>query len=150
SIGASADAQHRQEQGPIRDRARTPGVDSMKGKIILAAAVAAALSVPAAAADKVKIGFIATFSGGAAVLGKHMKDGFDLALDHLGHKIGGLPVEVVYGDDQQKPDVGRQVVEAMIKRDKVDFVAGIIWSNVAMAVRNPLVNSKTITVITNA
>jgi branched-chain amino acid transport system substrate-binding protein len=122
----------------------------MKGKIILAAAVAAALSVPAAAADKVKIGFIATFSGGAAVLGKHMKDGFDLALDHLGHKIGGLPVEVVYGDDQQKPDVGRQVVEAMIKRDKVDFVAGIIWSNVAMAVRNPLVNSQTITVITNA
>jgi branched-chain amino acid transport system substrate-binding protein len=122
----------------------------MTGKLILAAAIAAALTVPAAAADKVKIGFVATFSGGAAVLGKHMKDGFDLALDHLGHKIGGLPVEVVYGDDQQKADVGRQVVEAMIKRDRVDFVAGIIWSNVAMAVRNPLVASKTITVITNA
>jgi branched-chain amino acid transport system substrate-binding protein len=122
----------------------------MKRRMVFAAVALSLLAAPAAAADKVKIGFIATFSGGAAVLGKHMKDGFDLGLDHLGHKIGGLPVEVVYGDDQQKADVGRQVVEAMIKRDKVDFVAGVIWSNVAMAIRNPLVESKTITVITNA
>ena len=122
----------------------------MKRKVVLAAAALSLLAAPAVAADKVKIGFIATFSGGAAILGKHMRDGFDLALDDLGHKIGGLPVEVVYGDDQVKPDVGRQVVEAMIKRDKVDFVAGVIWSNVAMAIRNPLVESKTITVITNA
>ncbi|HVO13978.1 MAG TPA: ABC transporter substrate-binding protein, partial [Alphaproteobacteria bacterium] len=122
----------------------------MKRKVILAAAALSLMAAPTLAADKVKIGFIATFSGGAAVLGKHMRDGFDLALDDLGHKIGGLPVEVVYGDDQQKADVGRQVAEAMIKRDKVDFIAGVIWSNVAMAIRNPVVESKTITVITNA
>ena len=65
----------------------------MKGKLILAAAVAAALTVPASAADKVKIGFVATFSGGAAVLGKHMRDGFDLALDHC-VALGG---EVCHG-----------------------------------------------------
>ncbi|MGE5145136.1 MAG: ABC transporter substrate-binding protein [Candidatus Eiseniibacteriota bacterium] len=122
----------------------------MKGKIVLAAVALSLLAAPSMAADKIKIGFIATFSGGAAVLGKHMRDGFDLALADLGNKIGGLPVEVVYGDDQQKADVGRQVAEAMIKRDKVDFIVGVIWSNVAMAIQPLVVQSKTITVITNA
>jgi branched-chain amino acid transport system substrate-binding protein len=118
--------------------------------MILATVVLSLLAAPAVAADKVKIGFISTFSGGAAVIGKHMKDAFELALDDLGRKVGGLPVEVVYGDDQQKADVGRQVAEAMVKRDKVDFLAGVIWSNVAMAIRPVIVDSKTITVITNA
>jgi len=41
---------------------------------------------------------------------------------------------VTYGDDQVKPDVGKQVAEEMLKRQQVDFVAGIIWSNVMLAV----------------
>src|SRR5690606_12640735 len=40
--------------------------------------------------------------------------------------------------------------DAMLKRDRVDFIAGIIWSNVAMAVAKPVAQSKTIMVITNA
>ena len=119
------------------------------GYAVVALALVAAAS-PAGAADSVKIGFINTFSGPQAIIGKHQRDGYDLAMDELGGKIGGLPATTVYGDDQVKPDVGRQVVDAMIKRDRVDFIVGEIWSNVLMAIRQPIVASKTIMVITNA
>ena len=68
-----------------------------------------------------KIGLVTTLSGPAGVIGKHMKDAADLALEMLGGKIGGKPAVIVYGDDQFKPDVGRQVAEEMLKRDKRRF-----------------------------
>src|SRR5688500_7301094 len=94
---------------------------------------------PASAQQKIKIGFITTMSGPQGVIGAYMKDSVELALDHLGRKVGGLEAEVIYGDDQTKPDVGVQVAEEMLKKHNVDIVAGIIWSNVMMAVQ-PVVN----------
>src|SRR3954470_24078310 len=116
----------------------------------LAAAAVAFLCGPAFAADNVKIGFVTTLSGPAGVIGKHMKDSADLALSMLGGKIGGLPAQIVYGDDQQKPDVGRQVADEMLKRDKVDFLTGVIWSNVLLAVYQPVIQSGTILISANA
>src|SRR2546429_2455102 len=102
----------------------------------LAGAVIAAIAFagPAAAQQKIKIGFISTFSGPQGVMGQYMKESVELAIEHLGGKVGGLPVEMVYGDDQVKPDVGVQVAEEMLKKQQVDFVSGIIWSNVMLAV----------------
>jgi branched-chain amino acid transport system substrate-binding protein len=118
----------------------------------ISAAVALALaSTPAwAAPDKIRIGFITTLSGPAGIIGKHMRDSVELALDHLGHKVGGVPVEVVYGDDQQKPAIGIQVANEMLKRDQVDFVSGIIWSNVMLAVEPMVTGAGKIMVGTNA
>src|SRR3954466_6631218 len=116
----------------------------------LAAAAALAFAGPVAAQQKVKIGFISTFSGPGGVIGGYMKDSVELALDHLGRKVGGLDVEVIYGDDQQKPDVGVQVAEEMLKKNNVDFVAGIIWSNVMMAVMPVVPGAGHIMVGTNA
>src|ERR1044071_8271088 len=106
---------------------------------LVAVAAAMLLSLPAHAADNVKdanpkatnikIGFVTTLSGPAGIIGKHMKDAADLALSMLGGKIGGVPAEIVYADDQFKPDLGRQVTDELLKRDKVDFLTGYIWSN---------------------
>ena len=103
---------------------------------LLAAAIATALAfaAPAQAQQKVKIGFISTMSGPPAIIGKHMKDSVEVALDQLGRKMGGMEVEMFYGDDQFKPEVGVQLAEEMLKKNQVDFMAGIIWSNVMMAV----------------
>ena len=103
---------------------------------LLASAVigAFAFAAPAVAQQKVKIGFISTFSGPQGVMGQYMKESVELAIEHLGGKVGGLPVEMFYGDDQVKPDVGVQVAEEMLKKQQVDFVSGIIWSNVMLAV----------------
>src|SRR3546814_3187943 len=76
---------------------------------------------------KIKIGFVTTLSGPNAAYGKDMKNSVELALDHLGHKMGGIPVEVIYEDDEQKPEVGKQKTEKLLQRDKVDFIAGYIW-----------------------
>ena len=106
-------------------------------KPIFAAVLAAcvALALPAAAQQqKLKIGFISTMSGPPAIIGKHMKDSVEIALDHLNRRVGGLETEVFYGDDQFKPEVGVQLAEEMLKKNQVDFMAGIIWSNVMMAV----------------
>jgi branched-chain amino acid transport system substrate-binding protein len=106
---------------------------------------------PAMAQQKtVKIGFISTFSGPTAVIGNDMRNSFELALDHLGRKMGGLPIEVIYEDDQQKPEVGKQKTEKLIESDKVDFITGFIWSNVLLASLKPIVDSKTMFVIANA
>jgi branched-chain amino acid transport system substrate-binding protein len=120
---------------------------------MLAAGVAAAslaFAPLASAQQKIKIGFITTLSGPAGVIGKHMKDSVELALDHLGHKMGGVPVEVIFGDDQFKPDVGVQVAEEMLKKHQVDIMSGIIWSHVMMAVVPVVTGAGKVMVGTNA
>ena len=123
----------------------------MHKTLVAAGILMACVSGPALAQQKVvKIGFVSTFSGPAAVIGNDMRNSFDLALDHLGRKMGGLPVEVIYEDDQQKPEVGKQKTEKLIESDHVDFLAGYIWSNVLLASLKPAVDSKTIMISANA
>jgi branched-chain amino acid transport system substrate-binding protein len=105
---------------------------------------------PAAAADRVKVGFIATFSGPIGLIGQHMMDAFTLGIEHAGGKLGGLPVDVVKEDDQLKPDVGLQVAKKLLERDRVDFVVGTIFSNVMMAIYKPIVDSRTFLIGSNA
>ena len=104
---------------------------------LLGAATAAAilgLGLPAAFAQQsVKIGFVSTFSGPQAAIGEDMRRSVDLAVEHLGGKMAGKPIQIVYEDDQFKPDVGKQKSEKLVQQDKVDFVSGYIWSNVLLA-----------------
>src|SRR5438874_4026808 len=120
--------------------------------IFLGAAVIAVLAAgPAVAQPKsVNIGFISTFSGPTGVIGNDMRNSLELALDHLGRKIGGLPVEVIYEDDQQKPEVGVQKTKKLIESDKVNFVVGYIWSNVLLASLKPVVDAQTFLISANA
>jgi len=122
----------------------------MRAAAATAAALALAFAGAAGAADKIKIGFITTLSGPQGVIGKHMKDSVDLAIEHLGGKMGGVPVEVIYGDDQFKPDVGVQVAEEMLKKHQVDIMSGIIWSHVMMAVVPVVTGAGKVMVGTNA
>ena len=122
----------------------------MKSFLMGTAALAALSTAPAAAQQSVKIGFISTFSGPTAVIGNDMRNSFELALDHLGRKMGGKPVEVIYEDDQQKPEVGVQKSQKLVESDKVDFVIGYIWSNVLLASLKPVVDSQTFLISANA
>ena len=123
----------------------------MRKMTIIPATVLALVAGPAQAQQKtVKIGFVSTFSGPVAAIGNDMKNSFELGLDQHGRKLGGLPVEVIYADDQLKPEVGVQKTQELIESDHVDFVVGYIWSNVLLASLKPLVDSKTMTVVTNA
>jgi branched-chain amino acid transport system substrate-binding protein len=122
----------------------------MKTAYLLAGVAALALSSPAFAGDTIKIGFVSTFSGPTAVIGNDMRNSFEVALDHLGRKMGGKPVEVIYEDDGQKPDVGKQKTEKLVQSDKVDFIVGYIWSNVLLASLKTAVDSQTFLITANA
>lgn len=123
----------------------------MRKSLMIAGAALLLAGGPAVAQQKpVKIGFISTFSGPVAVIGNNMRDSFELALDHMGRKMGGRPVEVIYEDDGFKPAIGRQKTEKLIQSDKVDFLVGYIWSNVLLASLKPAVDSKTFIISSNA
>src|SRR3954449_4381168 len=123
----------------------------MRRILLATAALAVLAAVPAPAQQRsVKIGFVSTFSGPTAVIGNDMRNSVELALDHLGRKMGGLPVEVIYEDDQQKPEVGVQKTQKLIESDKVNFVAGYIWSNVLLASLRPVIDSQTFLISANA
>ena len=121
-------------------------------KFLATAGIAGAFALAAmgAQAQSVKVGVMLTLSGPAAVLGQHARDGFQLGLKHLGGKLGGLTADVVVVDDELKPDVGVQKVQALLERDKVDIVVGVIFSNVMMAIAKPVFDAKTILVSPNA
>jgi branched-chain amino acid transport system substrate-binding protein len=122
----------------------------MRTALWLAGAAWLALGSSAMSADSIKIGFVSTFSGPTAVIGNDMRNSFELALDHLGRKMDGKPVEVIYEDDQQKPDIGKQKTEKLVQSDKVDFIVGYIWSNVLLASLKTAVDSQTFLISANA
>jgi branched-chain amino acid transport system substrate-binding protein len=109
-----------------------------------------ALAGVAQAADKVKVGFVSTLSGPSAALGVDIRDGFQLAVKLNGGKLGGLPAEVLVSDDQFKPDVGRQLFEKYVKRDKVDFMTGVVFSNIMLAALPEAIDNNVIYISPNA
>jgi branched-chain amino acid transport system substrate-binding protein len=100
--------------------------------------------------DKLRIGMITTLSGPPAVIGQQMRDGFRLAVAHLGGKLGGRDVELFIQDDELKPDLAVSKVKAFIDRDKVEFVVGPVFSNILQAVMKPATEGGAILISPNA
>ena len=128
---------------------KTIGLKSLHFTLTAAAALLC-LAGPVHASDKVKVGMLSTLSGPGAGLGIDIRDGFNLALKHAGGKFGGLPVEVIVADDQAKPDAARQTADRLVKQEKVDFMTGVVFSNVMLAVGKPIFDSKTFYISANA
>jgi len=121
----------------------------MKRILTTAIAMSLATAVPALA-DTVKVGYMTTLSGGAGIIGKQMQNAVNLAMEHTGGKLGGMDAEVIFVDDQRKPDVAKQLANRLVKSDKVDVVAGVIWSNLMMAIHKPVTRSGTLLISSNA
>ena len=90
-------------------------------------------AAPAGAADPVKIGMITTLSTAGGYLGEDVRDGFRLAMDEEGGKLGGVPVQLLVEDDNLKPANGKQIADKFILQDKVKLLTGMIYTNVALA-----------------
>lgn len=102
------------------------------------------------AQEPVKIGFIGTLSGPGGALGQDQYDAFMLAVEQNGGKLGGVPVEVVREDDQLKPDLGVQAATKLLKSENVDFITGVTFSNVMMAIHKPITDAKVFFIGSNA
>ena len=108
-----------------------------------------AASLPAAAADKLTLGFMTTLSGPAAVIGAEIRDGMRLALDHLDNRVGGLPTTVIVEDDRQKPEVAVELANKFLNQDRVDAIIGLSFSNLLLAIYPSVVNAQTVLISSN-
>ncbi|HEY3075936.1 MAG TPA: ABC transporter substrate-binding protein [Burkholderiales bacterium] len=109
-----------------------------------------AVAMAAQAADKVKIGFISTLSGPNAAIGGDIRDAFNLAIKLNGGKLGGLPAEVLIGDDQLKPENAKQFVERYLRLERVDLITGTVFSNIVLAIAPDVLAAKTFFIAPNA
>src|ERR1700749_5120258 len=110
---------------------------------LLAAAIIATATISLAPATAradftdgvIKIGVLNDASGLYADLsGKGGLVAAQMAVDEMGGKIGKTPVELIYADHQNKPDVGAGIPRQWFDSDHVDAIVDVPTSSVALAV----------------
>ena len=119
-------------------------------KKILSATAILAMASSVAYAKSINIGFVTTLTTGAAIIGVDQKKAVDLAVEHIGGKMGALDVNIIYEDDEFNPQKGKQKTEKLIKSGDVDIVAGYIWSHVLLASAPVVLNANKILISANA
>lgn len=89
-----------------------------------------------AAATTFKIGIITSLTGPGAAFGQAHKNGYAIALEELNAKGGvqGKPIELVYYDDQSRPDQAVQGVNKLVDRDQVPIILGAFSSESTRAI----------------
>ena len=125
----------------------------MKFAKFLALTLAAALlPLASAMAQTVKIGFITSFTGQNASVGVMMDKTVKLWMkEHEKDLPAGVKVEILNRDDTgPNPEVAKRLATELITRDKVDFLAGVIWTPNAAAIAPIAAEGKTPFVIMNA
>ncbi len=103
--------------------------------LFAAVAYAAMLAVPAFAADPIKIGLSGPFTGGSSSMGVSMRDGVKLAISEI-NKAGGVlgrPLEAIERDDQARNELGVQIAQELINKERVVATVGFINTGVALA-----------------
>ena len=114
----------------------------MKSAAWLAVALPLCLAAPVRAeipGNLVKIGILNDQSGPFAdQSGRGSVVAAQLAADDFAKENSGLKVEILYGDHQNKPDVGSTVVRQWLDRDGVAAVADAVNSGVGLAVNQVL------------
>jgi branched-chain amino acid transport system substrate-binding protein len=116
----------------------------------IAATLLAGVAASALQAKEVKIGFVTTLTTGAAIWGKDQQNAVNLAIEHMGGKMGDLDVNIIFADDGFKPEIGKQATDKLVKQDDVTFVAGYIWSHVLLASRKSVLDAGKFLISANA
>ncbi len=122
----------------------------MKDPLYAGAIAACLFSCIGLAMADIRIGISAPLSGAQAIVGQDQVDGFALAVDQLGGKLGGHKAFVLKEDDQLRPDVGGQLTQKFIEKERVDVLVGLGFSNVVMASLRRIVDSGVPALATNA
>lgn len=118
---------------------------------LAAAGVGLAIAASGAAADTIKVGVLAPFSGPMAIWGEQFKNAIDVYVAQHGKEAGSHTIEFLYRDaGYGNPEVAKSAAQELLVKDKVGYLAGFVFTPDALAVA-PLINrSKTPTVIFNA
>lgn len=135
---------------------KTQGFDRrgfLKGSAAIAGATAVGTLVPfglAHAADKIKVGLMLPYTGTFTALGNAITNGFKLAIEERGGKLGGREIEYFVVDDESNPAKAPENANKLVQRDKVDVIIGTVHSGVAMGMAKVIRESGTLWINPNA
>lgn len=110
---------------------------ALRAALIAAALVSAACGgQPQGSADVIRIGVITSLTGPAAAFGQAHKNGYTVALNELnaGAPALGKKIELVYYDDQSRPDQAVQGVNKLIDQNHVPVILGAYSSENTRAI----------------
>ena len=103
-----------------------------------------------AQSGKVRVGFMLPYTGTFAQLGVAIENGFRMAIDEQGGKLGGREIEYFKVDDESEPSKGVENASKLVQRDKVDVLVGTVHSGVQMGVIKVARESNVLLIIPNA
>ena len=100
--------------------------------VFLSATAASFAEIPN---GRIRIGVLTDLSGGYEQnSGNGSVEAAKMAAEEFGGKINGMPIEILAGDHQNKPEVGVTIANRWFDLDKVDAVTDLVNSAVGFAV----------------
>jgi branched-chain amino acid transport system substrate-binding protein len=103
-----------------------------------------------AQSNKVRVGFMLPYTGAFAPLGVAIENGFRMALNEQGGKLGGREVEFFKVDDESNPPKGVENATRLVQRDKVDVLVGTVHSGVQLGIHKVARDTGVLNLIPNA
>jgi branched-chain amino acid transport system substrate-binding protein len=111
-----------------------------------------ALSCTAAYAQDVKLGIVNTYSGPFAAVGEQLDRGIRLYMkQHEKDLPAGVKLEIIRRDDTgPNPEVAKRMAQELITRDKVQLLAGTVYTPNALAIAPLATEAKVPFIVMNA
>ena len=103
-----------------------------------------------AQSGKLRVGLMLPYTGTFAQLGVAIENGFRMAIDEQGGKLGGREIEFFKVDDESDPSKGVENATKLVQRDKVDVLVGTVHSGVQMGIHKVARESGVLSLIPNA
>jgi branched-chain amino acid transport system substrate-binding protein len=117
-----------------------------------ALAAAALLPKPSLSAQsqKLRVGIMLPYTGTYAQLGNAITNGFKLAVNERGGKLGGREPDYFAVDDEADPAKAPENTNKLVQRDRVDVLVGTVHSGVQMGMVKIAKENNTLLIIPNA
>lgn len=124
----------------------------MKNKIgVGLAAALTGFMATSVAAEEIKVGIIAPFSGPFAIWGSQFQEAIEVYQAEHGTTVGDYEISVIYKDvGGPNPDNASALARELLVRDQVDYIGGLVFTPNALAIAQLLDQSQTPGVIFNA
>jgi branched-chain amino acid transport system substrate-binding protein len=106
--------------------------------------------VARAQAAKIRVGLMLPYSGTFAQLGVAIENGFRMAVNEQGGKLGGREIEYFKVDDESEPSKAIENANKLVQRDKVDVLIGTVSSAVQMGIHKVARETGVLNLIPNA
>ena len=100
--------------------------------------------------SKLRVGLMLPYTGTFGQIGVGIENGFRMALDEKGGKLGGREIEWFKVDDESDPSKGVENANKLVQRDKVDVLVGTVHSGVQMGIHKVARDTGVLNLIPNA